>query len=408
MMLRALIILMAGLSLARSGLAQNRGEPSPKLIDLDAYPYVIGTQTIGATYGFTKDARLVETAQQILDLGSRTIKFAMGPGYAGYEGKGSHNIPAANPAIDSLTKLARDEPSHRRVLDMPFANYLIWTYCFSSGWWSKGFSDENALKEYREMYEFASYLLRTYNESGKTFYLGHWEGDWHLRPSFDAAEEPKPEAIAGMIAWLNIRQKAIDDAKRAVPHRGVQIYHYAEVNLVQPGLRGVPCVTTHVLPKTGVDFVSYSSYESLSGDIRGNLVRALSFIESKLLPKTGIAGRRAFIGEYGFAAQEHGPAKQDQLSRLVMRTGLEWGCRFVLYWGMYCNETKEGRHMGWWMIDQSNNKQPVYFTHQKFYNEARLFVAKYKRTLGRLPTLEEYRKWAGPMLDDLKAWEVER
>jgi len=38
------------------------------------------------------------------------------------------------------------------------------------------------------------------------------------------------------------------------------------------------------------------------------------------------------------------PQEQDNLSRRVMRAGLEWGCPFVLYWEMYNNEVRDGRH----------------------------------------------------------------
>jgi hypothetical protein len=46
----------------------------------------------------------------------------------------------------------------------------------------------------------------------------------------------------------------------------------------------------------------------------------------------GVSGTRVFVGEYGFAADRYTPREQDILSRRVMRTGLEWGCAFILYW----------------------------------------------------------------------------
>jgi len=72
-----------------------------------------------------------------------------------------------------------------------------------------------------------------------------------------------------------------------------------------------------------------------------------------------------FIGEYGFAAQGITPKEQDVRTRQVMRAGLKWGCPFVLYWEMYNNEVgKSGDQTGFWLIDDHNTKQPVYFTHQ--------------------------------------------
>jgi len=50
------------------------GTPHRTLIN-----YVIGTQTIGASYQFTKEPKLVETARAILAMGSSTLKFSLAP-----------------------------------------------------------------------------------------------------------------------------------------------------------------------------------------------------------------------------------------------------------------------------------------------------------------------------------------
>jgi hypothetical protein len=367
------------------------------LSDIDRFNYVIGTQTIGAAYQFTAEPRIVETACAILDMGSNTLKFRMSKDYFGK----NNNVAAANPAIKSLTDLARDEPAHKAVLDMPFADYIIWSYCFSPGWWHSGFSKEDQEKEYREFHEFASYLLRTYSGSGKRFYLGHWEGDWHLRNGYDTGSDAgvTPEAIQGMIDWLNIRQRAVDDANRDTPHKDVWVYNYTEVNLVKiAAMQGRPCVTNSVLPHTNVDYVSYSSYDSGL-----DLGPSLDYIASKLQPKAGIKGKRVWIGEYGFPAIAHSPAEQDQLSRKVMRAGLEWGCPFVLYWELYNNEIdKDGTQRGFWLIDDKGGKPPVYETHRSYYAWARRFVADFRKAQGRVPTAEEFRKQAVLWLDQPK------
>jgi hypothetical protein len=74
-----------------------------------------------------------------------------------------------------------------------------------------------------------------------------------------------------------------------------------------------------------------------------------------------------------------------------MRAGLRWGCPFVLYWEMYNNEvTPDGRQRGFWLIDDHGVKQPVYFTHQKFYEQARAYVADFTARKGRVPSREEF------------------
>ena len=370
-------------------------EADSGLSEVDRYNYVLGTQTIGAAYKFTDDSRLVETAEAILEMGSNVLKLSMGKGYSGAKG----NVGEAAPGVDSLVKLARDEPSHRRVLDMPFAHYIIWAYPFQAGWWSEGFSEEDQETEYREMYDLARWLLETYSGSGKAFYLGHWEGDWHLRSGYNAKDDSvvKPEAVQGMVDWLNTRQRAVDDAKRDTPHEDVWVYNYVEVNLVKIAMEGRPSVTNDVLPKTNIDFVSYSSWDS-SVDV----IPALDYIESKLAPKAGITGKRVFLGEYGFPAIRHSPEEQAELSRRVMRAGLEWGCPFVLYWEFYNNEvTEDGTQRGFWMVDDRGVKQPVYDLHQRYYAWARGYVSEFRAEHGRVPTDGEFREAAVKALDEL-------
>ena len=42
------------------------------------------------------------------------------------------------------------------------------------------------------MYDLTHYLLTNYNNSGKTFYLGHWEGDGYLNVNDWTTNPPRP------------------------------------------------------------------------------------------------------------------------------------------------------------------------------------------------------------------------
>ncbi len=368
---------------------------------VDSFNYILGTQTIGIKYRFTKETGLVETAERIREMGSNLLKISMSWNYCREE----YRLPQRDD-IRSLTDLAKMEPSFRHVLDMPFAYYHIWASCFSSGRWRDGFSEKEKTNEYNEMYEFAAYLLKQYKGSGKTFLLGHWEGDWLLTPPASPDKNPSPQAIQGMIDWLNIRQKAIDDAKRDIGTDNVNIFHYTEVNLVQKALKGEKCAVNSVLPFTDVDYVSYSSYDTI-GPAKGNasepLKKALDYIESKMKPKPGITGKRVFIGEYGFPLTgTTTPELQDAYSRDVCRTAIDWGCPFVLYWELYCNENPDGHHKGFWLIDENNKKQPFYFTLENYYRQSKNFVQKFQSDNGRFPTDSEFRKYALKLLKNPK------
>jgi len=373
--------------------------PAARGTAADAFNYVVGTQTFGPAYQFTDKTRLVETAERIREMGATVIKFELSKRYADWHG----NIPAPNPAIRCLADLARDEPAHRQGLDMPFAFYVLWAHAFgySPEQWRKGLAKEDAEREYGELHGLAVHLLKTYSGSGKTFLLGHWEGDGWLRrnpaPFHDA--EVTPEAVQGMVDWLTVRQRAVDDAKRDTPHHDVNVWHYTEVNHVKIAMEeDRPALVNRVLPQVPVDLVSYSCYDTQDDPVQ--LKRALDYIESKLTPKPGISGKRVFIGEYGFPAIRHAPREQDRLSRGVMRTGLEWGCPYVLYWEFYNNEVREdGRQAGFWMVDDRNRPQPVYHTHRRFFAAMRPNVAEFQSRQGRLPTGKEFAEEAIRVLE---------
>ena len=377
-MLCALAAVMAASALAA-------GKKAPP--GADAYNTVLGTQTIGAAYQFTKQPKLVETAQAILDMGSHTLKFTLTDDQEHW----------GDPKPQTLAEVIRRIAPIKTVLAMPFSNYLLWAYPLTAE--AKGqFSPVSHDAEYKEMYDLTRTLLQTYNGTGKTFYLGNWEGDWHLTHT-NPDYTPTPDEVSHMITWVNTRQKAVDDAKRDTPHTNVQVYLYLEVNRVVDAMNGKTRMTNDVLPQTNVDFVSYSSYDSLGGGIGVNLPKALDYIQSQLPPKPNIPGKRVFIGEYGFPGQGHTPQEQDALARQVMRAGLSWGCPFVLYWEMYNNEvTKDGAQRGFWLIDDKNVKQPVYFTLQKFYAQAQRYVKDFTKAHGRPPSQLEFSRAAIPWL----------
>jgi hypothetical protein len=405
--LRCAAIVIWVLLLSASGI---QAEKPAATNALDGFNYIAGTQTFGPAYQFTEETKLSETADAIFTMGSNVLKFGMSSKYVKFGA-----ATKEDPSIHSLTELASTNKTVKRVFAMPFARYVIWTYAFSTESaygvpWTGGFTAEKAAQEHKEIYEFTRHLLQTYNQTGKTFYLGHWEGDWHLlsgaKDKSDKDIEPSNAAIEGMTAWLNTRQRAIDDAKRDTPHENVQVYHYTEVNLVQKALRGKKTLANTVLPNTEVDFVSYSSYDSISPNKKTAvaLPAALDYLEAKLKPKPQIQGRRVFIGEYGAPSRKEGfpftVTQQRIWTAEVLATAIEWGVPMALYWQMYSGGNSQDKdavgYKGYWLIDDHNVPQPVYQMHQEYFAAAKAFVAESKAKAGRVPSDEEFRAWAAP------------
>lgn len=358
------------------------------------FDYVVGTQTFDPRYQHTNQTMLIETAQAIRDMGSNILKI----GLDSRKFEDTKNFNEKNP-----TDLIKREPSFRKVMDMDFTYYILWVYAPGVNWFD-GMTEKEKKLEYDNMKELTKYLLTQYNGTGKEFYLGHWEGDWYLVDNYNSKQtDVDPVKLQGMIDWYNVRQQAVDDAIAETKHENVKVYHYSEIVLVkmdEPSDR----IINRVLPYINVDYVSYSSYESLGGttyeQIDKELKYALNYIANTLPRKPSIKGKRVFIGEYGFPLlRTETPEEQDRLSRYVMRSGLEWGCPFILYWEMYNNEVDNRGQIGFWMIDDKNVKQPIYYTHENFYKEMREWVRNFYVQNKRTPTPEEYKTQAVKFFD---------
>lgn len=380
-------LLFLTLPLARAG---TLSDPA-----VDSYNVHVGTQTFAGLYQFTTNTLLVETAQAIEGLGSDIIK-----GYLGSDFSKQYHINLPSNVTNLLT-LARDEPSCHQMLDMPFRHFVLWAYPFGNSWPFDGYSASEAADDYKEMFDLTCYFLTNYNNSGKTFYLGHWEGDWYLLPNYNTSTNPSPIAIEGMINWLNNRQKAIDDAKKAVQYTNVNVFGYAEVVRVLDALSGNTNINQRMINKvipyvTNLDYLSYSSYDVMNASA-ATLDSDLNFIESNLPTNKAsvVPGQRIWIGEYGWGGS-YSTAAQEPLTRAYIQRLLAWGpLRFILFWEIYDNETNKN----YCLIDSNNVKVASYYLHQRFINDARLLTAQFKETHGQLPNDSEFASFTIPLLN---------
>jgi hypothetical protein len=398
-----LCTLLLSVQIAHVGNAQAASKSAKKITftaSLDTFDYIAGTQAFGSNYHFTDDGLLIESAMRINEMGSNMIKFGLGPNYVK-----NNYIKNPDPDIHSLVQLA-SQRDYKTLFSMPFSRYFIWTYAYSTNgnlWPWHGHMQQNVLdKEYTEIYDLTRYLLTTYNDTGKMFFVGNWEGDWHLIAGAKQAvpkweTEVNPDAPQGMVDWLTVRQKAVDDAKRDTPHRNVQVWFYVEANLVQRSVKqNRISVASKVIPFVNPDYVSYSSYDSTNPDkdLHHDLPAALDYLQSRLKPKPGLLQKRVFVGEYGVMAHDFNPQQQDARMRDVIITSIQWGVPFVLYWQLYDNETRGADPAGFWLINNKNVKQPAYFTYQHYYADAKEFVAGFEQKNNRLPSDAEFRSFA--------------
>jgi hypothetical protein len=315
---------------------------------------IIGTQAIGGLQGCGNTCSLSKAADEIAELGSNMIK-----------------ISITNEMLQPGTD---DEKTLNKILKMPFKTYFFWWR--SGGDWFNGFNEDAEKQEYDATFAFAKKLLTDYEDSEKTFFLGNWEGDWYLLQMHDGhTTEPKQYNADNMAKWLNIRQKAVNDAREQTPSKS-KIYMYVELNKAYEPYKEKDWdkkdqkirIVNAVLPQTNMDYVSYSSYD-VQQQNESEINNTLDYIESQLKPSTAnISGHRVFIGEMGMQARVYGydKEKHEQANRAILLKFLKWQPPYILYWEIRNNEVTmvdgQKRQEGFWLIDDKDVKWPLWYT----------------------------------------------
>ena len=336
--------------------------------ELKNYNYMIGTQAFGPNYQFTDQAPLMELAGQIDAWGSNMIKFH-----------------------------ATDDDMVDEILAAYDFDYIFMWYrsdpTFADGY----YSDFESKLDYRAIYKYTQKLLTTYNGSGKTFYIGHWEGDWYYLSDLNTNQkEVSDEITNGMIAWLNTRQQAIDDAKRDTPHYNVEVWGYAEVNRPVDALNNdYDRVVNRVLPYTNVDYVSYSAYDTMDAS-ETRVAQVIDLIYQNLPEKEGVPDSRVFIGEVAQPAAncDFDDARHCEVNLNILTKYLKCEVKHVLYWQMYSNETlSDGRDRGFWLINADGEQTLLYQKLSQLLADGKAYVGVFAAEHGRVPTEEEYRSF---------------
>ncbi|PAW85653.1 MAG: hypothetical protein B9S29_01295 [Opitutia bacterium Tous-C2FEB] len=326
----------------------------------DAFPQVLGTQVIGPAYKFTKEDPIVEGALVVQGLGSRILKVQVPPG-----------------------------PQLNQLIAMPFTHYLLWFR--SNADWSKGFTPEMRRREYNATYAFTKDLLTRRDTTGKTFFIGHWEGDWYLLPDRNTKADVDPAAAAAMVEWLNVRQEAVDDARAEVPYTRCRVYTYAEVNRVRDAMvEGKKRMANLVVPKLNVDFVSYAAYDCQLLPA-AEVTKTLDWLNAQLPPKANLPAKRVFIGECGLSWTACGGDGKvhEEKNREIFTKFLSWRPPLVLYWQVYNNEVVDGKQVGFWLVDNKNKKTPLYETMKELFVQQEEAAKEMRRRTNRLPTFEQ-------------------
>ncbi len=304
---------------------------------------IVGVTHVAGRYHLSDKDFLNEGADQILELGSRVIKVW----FYGKRHERPQNVYPYNsdwPKVRTLAEGAQT-PYYSRLFNKPFTTYILVVTSLGrdDGYWRSGITEEQKADETQQFYELTRHLLSTYRNTGKTFILQHWEGDWMIRGSFDANADPTADAIKNMIDWLNARQAGVTRAREETGADGVRVYHAAEVNRVVSSMKtGRPNMVNKVLPHTKLDLVSYSAWDSATEHYNDpNVLRdALNFIAAHLADSADFGDKNVYVGEFGMPENLYSPEQIQEAIPGAVETAVDWGCPWVVYWQLYCNELK--------------------------------------------------------------------
>ncbi|WP_218932003.1 DUF4214 domain-containing protein [Adhaeretor mobilis] len=359
-------------------------------------------------------AWVIQEAEYQLALGSDTFKFMLRPYKNKYAGTDVHTEegPPHSEPVHSLVDRAKNVESFRKILDMPFRYTMIWAFPVAglnndqTGIYTgkaaginlgDGYSKAEAKVEYRELYDFTRYLIEKYQNTGRSFLIGNWEGDWVLLADQEhlpqnkgkenkRAFEPSQEKIEAMRAWFANRQKAIEDARNSLPDaKGVHVYHYVEVNHFENAMDDIPDngdarLVNAVLPNIKVDAVSYSAWNGTNQtkELPGRLHKHLQFIEDHAQFTGEWPFEKAvFVGEYG--------RKKGAETTKCINAAASWGCPFTLYWCIIPNYPTNNHYM----VEKDGSLTESYMAHHEALAKIVCQRDVYRLFLGKNPTEKE-------------------
>ena len=377
---------------------------------------VIGITHVAGKYHLNKEDFLNEGANQILALGSRVIKVWFFCGGANCPRK-SYPFNSNWPQVNSLVEGAK-LPYFKTLFDKPFTAYILGVVSLGrrGDYWRNGITEKQKCDEQRQFYELAKHFLTTYRNTGKTFILQHWEGDWLIRRNFNAKTDPSPSAIKNMIEWLNARQAGVTKARREVGQNGVRVYHAAEVNLVVKSMQeNRPNLINKVIPYTKVDLVSYSAWDSVvKGYENPKLLRqALNFIAANTPDHPDFGDKNVYLGEFGIPENNFTAEQVLKSITNAVETALDWGCPWIVYWQLYCNELNNKNASipvhsnddvrGFWLIRPDGSKSQVWNYFYRMLHNYYTNNALYSAQPGKIiPDGYKSASFAARMVSDLK------
>jgi hypothetical protein len=277
--------------------------------------------------------RLNWAAQKVADLGSHTIRVALGlrDDYGG-----------VNPAGAITLSDVAAAPAYRALFSNPaFRSFILTTYSNADlqSVWSDGYSAAEAAAERAEIADLGTYLLSTY--PGRDFTICNWEGDNAIGPVAS-----QPQAWSGYADWIRARAAGVADARMRVPSATGTLSSCLEFNAVDSLVTGAPCDTNAnrcilsvVAPQVNVDVYSYSSWPTMGTRPASQLYAAMTSALDRILTylPPGTPRSHLMIGEDGAGRELFSECTGVGRVKEAIRATMDWGVKRTIFWQIIDN-----------------------------------------------------------------------
>jgi hypothetical protein len=222
-------------------------------------------------------------------------------------------------------------------------------------------------REYDQLYEAAVWLYANFGSRDKVVLISNHEADEKLLEILNAGGAPEL-AMGNVARDLEVRFRAVSDARRKFPAARLKVLFGAEISLWKlklapaPGGKWVKAgqgwnALEAVLPRLSFDLVSFSAWEIVAqADVPAALRAALDDIGQRTRPRLSPEGK-AFFGDSHVLIGEFGYAREWKLLAGAPGTGIDAFLNavergrvpYAVYWQLYDNT--EGEVKGFGLVD---------------------------------------------------------
>lgn len=222
---------------------------------------------------------------------------------------------------------------------MPFETIVLEAHSsFGEGWkWERNQQFYDAIS--RDFAELTRHLYRKFRDRPVTVVLQHWEGDWLLRGAGQKWDPPPSDwekRCEQMAKWLTARQAGVTRGRQdSSAGARCRVVHAAEVNRVVDAWKGIPTMTTKVLPSVELDMVSYSYYDAMNNPV--SLWKAIEEIRKHARTSGPFGAKAVFLGEVGIPENEQRERIRERWDEFL-GVAIALNVPYVIHWELFCNE----------------------------------------------------------------------